>query len=302
MRYRVTHETRYRYAERVFQCYNVAWLVPWDEPYQRRIASRIDVEPGPAVFHQWTDHFGNLATYFAIQSGHEDLLVRAVSEVEVEPRPTAAAGEDLDWEAVVALLQGTDDPQLLGAREFVLESPLVPLLPGLTEYAAPSFPAGGSLIEGVSGLMGRIHQDFVYDPEFSSVSTPLAEVLEHRRGVCQDFAHLAIGCLRRLGLSARYVSGYIETDPAPGQPRLRGADASHAWFSVFVPGVGWRDFDPTNNQIPLDRHIVTAAGRDYSDVAPLKGVVYGGGKHELAVAVEVERIDLDSAPEALGAG
>ena len=135
--------------------------------------------------------------------------------------------------------------------------------------------------------MQRIYTEFKYDPEFSTLATPLKEVLEHRSGVCQDFAHLAIGCLRSQGLAARYVSGYIETEPPPGKERLVGADASHAWFSVFQPGVGWLDFDPTNNQIPGERHITVAWGRDYADVTPLKGVAFGGGEHELKVSVDV---------------
>ncbi len=147
--------------------------------------------------------------------------------------------------------------------------------------------------------MVRVHRDFRYDPEFTTLSTPLADVLAHRRGVCQDFAHLAIGCLRSQGLAARYVSGYIETLPPPGKPRLIGADASHAWFSVYVPDCGWVDFDPTNNQLPESRHITVAWGRDYADVTPLKGVIFGGGQMQLTVSVDV--LDLDAAdPMAAG--
>jgi len=161
----------------------------------------------------------------------------------------------------------------------------------LAEYARGSFPPGRPLDQAVNDLVGRIYTEFKYAPEFSTIATPLKEVLEHRRGVCQDFAHLAIGCLRAQGLAARYVSGYIETDPPVGKERLVGADASHAWFSVFQPGAGWLDFDPTNNQRPADRHITVAWGRDYADVTPLKGVAFGSGEHDLRVAVDVRRID-----------
>ena len=183
------------------------------------------------------------------------------------------------------------DPQVLEARQFRLESNFIEFGSGIMEYAAPSFAAGRPLLEAVHDLMQRIHRDFTYDPHFSNIATPLHQVLEHRRGVCQDFAHLAIACLRAQGLAARYVSGYLETLPPPGETKQIGADASHAWFGVYVPYQGWVDFDPTNDQIPADRHITLAWGRDYADVAPLKGVVFGGGQgHHLEVAVDVERL------------
>jgi transglutaminase-like putative cysteine protease len=160
----------------------------------------------------------------------------------------------------------------------------------LQSYAERSFAEGRPIVEAVYDLMERIHRDFTYDPHFTTLATPLSEVLKHRRGVCQDFAHLAIGCLRTQGLAAKYISGYIETLPPPGQEKLIGADASHAWFSVFVPDTGWLDFDPTNNQMPMDQHITLAWGRDYSDVTPLKGVIFGGGKHDLKVQVHVENL------------
>jgi len=160
----------------------------------------------------------------------------------------------------------------------------------LAEYAAPSFQPDRPLVDVVTDLMQRIYHDFIYDPTFTTIATPLSEVLTHRRGVCQDFAHLAIGCLRSFGIPARYISGYMETVPAPGKPRLVGADASHAWFAVYVPDVGWLDFDPTNNKIPHDQHITLAWGRDYADVTPLKGIAFGGGQHTLSVSVDVMRI------------
>ncbi len=174
---------------------------------------------------------------------------------------------------------------------FALDSPLIQAQRGLAAYAAPSFTPGRRLLDAVLELMERIHREFRYDPEFTTLSTPLAQVLEHRRGVCQDFAHLAIGCLRAHGIPARYVSGYIETLPPPGKAKLVGADASNAWFSVFVPGIGWVDFDPTNNKVLASQHITIAWGRDYSDVTPLKGIIFGGGKMSMKVAVDVLNLD-----------
>ena len=166
---------------------------------------------------------------------------------------------------------------------------MVPMIPELHDYAEKSFAKGRPLLEAVEDLTTRLYTDFTYDPGFTTIATPLADVVKHRRGVCQDFAHLGIACLRALGLAARYVSGYIETDPPPDQEPLEGADASHAWFSVYLPQFGWIDFDPTNNQIPADRHITVAWGRDYADVTPLKGVVFGSGTHELSVSVDCKR-------------
>jgi transglutaminase-like putative cysteine protease len=180
---------------------------------------------------------------------------------------------------------------MLAAREFCFESPLVPLSVAIRAYAEPSFPAGRPLVDAVSDLIERIFENFVYDPGFTTVTTPIEEVLRFRRGVCQDFAHLAIGCLRSMGLAARYVSGYLETAPPPGGERAIGADASHAWLAVFVPGGGWLDVDPTNDQIVGTSYVTTAWGRDYSDVSPLKGIVFGGGNsHALDVSVDVTRL------------
>jgi len=180
---------------------------------------------------------------------------------------------------------------VLDAKQYVLDSPMVTTTQELADYARASFLPGRPLVDVVSDLMQRIYTDFTYDPAFTTIATPLSTVLAHRRGVCQDFAHLAIGCLRSFGLSARYISGYVETLPEPGKPRLIGADASHAWFAVYLPGVGWLDFDPTNNKLPYDQHITLAWGRDYADVTPLKGIAFGGGQHTLSVSVDVLRLE-----------
>jgi transglutaminase-like putative cysteine protease len=238
-----------------------------------------------------TDFFGNRVSYFAIQQSHSHLDVTALSEVEVSPMTLPDPASTLPWELALERVHPKRNKAEDAAWIFSLASQMVPLDPAATAYARPSFPPSRPLLEAVLDLMGRIFRDFEYDPHFSNVATPLAEVIEHRRGVCQDFAHLGIACLRGLGLPARYVSGYLETLPPPGQVKLQGSDASHAWFAVLIPGLGWVDFDPTNDQIPSGQHITTALGRDYQDVTPLHGVFYGGGTHDLSIAVDVNRIE-----------
>jgi transglutaminase-like putative cysteine protease len=292
-RFRVIHRTRYAYALPVELCHNEAHLRPRTTPLQRCLASRLTIDPSPAVVHDRADYFGNPVSYFVAQLPERELTVVATSEVEV-------AALDLEdgqvpasppWEEVRDLLGPGARNVPLEAREMTLGSPMVPTSAALAEFARPSFTPGRPLLDAVADLSRRIHRDFTYDQEFSTIATPIAEVLERRRGVCQDFAHIAIGCVRSLGLPARYVSGYIETVRAPGQPRLVGADASHAWFATWAPTTGWFDFDPTNDQIPPRQHITTAWGRDYSDVTPLKGVLFGGGEHTLEVAVDVARLE-----------
>ncbi len=293
MRYRVTHKTHYTYSRPVSLCYNLAHLRPRNFARQTCAQLALEIGPSPTLVQEWEDFFGNQVTHFAIQQPHESLTVTAISEVQVYPSaPLSDPTFSMAWEAVREYVATGSNPEALETRQYVLESPFVcPSQNPLADYARPSFSPGRPLLEAVQDLMQRMHREFTYDPGFSTLATPLLDVLQHRRGVCQDFAHLGIGCLRSQGLAARYVSGYLETQPPPGQPRLAGADATHAWFSVYVPDWGWVDFDPTNNQIPMDRHITTAWGRDYGDVTPLKGVIFGGGSHKLAVAVDVERIE-----------
>lgn len=292
MRYQITHHTRYRYETPVTASYSEARLLPRNDGHQACVFSELVIDPAPADQRERTDHFGNRTVYFAIDRPHDELHVRAVSEVEVraaEHRPDHWS--DLAWQAARDRLRAELTTEALTARQFTLDSPFVTTPPELARYAAPSFPPGRPLVEAVIDLNHRIHQDFDYQPGATTTATSVAEVLERRAGVCQDFAHLAIGCVRSMGLAARYVSGYLETDPPPGQERLLGADASHAWLSVYVPGDGWLELDPTNAQIPNQRYVVTAWGRDYGDVTPIKGVVFSaGGTHELAVAVDVVRL------------
>lgn len=291
MRYRVTHTTRYTYPVPVGQSCHEVRLMPRACPGQHLLDSRLESHPAAADYRARTDFFGNVVAYFAIPESHSEFSVTAVSDVEVGVHPGQLDfGSSAPWEEVRDhLLQGAD-AECQDAVQFILDSPFIESNASLAAYAQSSFTAGRPLIEAVHDLMQRIHADFTFDPEFTTLATPLSEVLEHRRGVCQDFAHLAIGCLRAQGLAARYVSGYIETLPPPGEEKLVGADASHAWFSVFLPGTGWMDFDPTNNLLPADQHITVAWGRDYADVAPLKGVIFGGDNHGLEVSVSVERL------------
>jgi len=288
MRYTITHRTLYQYSSGVVLCHNEAQLLPRETPWQLYRPSQIRIKPRPALSVERVDFFGNRVLYFAIQDIHHRLEVTVATEVRVlDERPFDESSPSSPWEQARWMLREDSDPEIIEARLFGLSSPFVAIQPEFREYAEPSFTPGRPLLEAMADLNKRIYQEFKYDPHFTTVATPLNEVLSERRGVCQDFAHLAIACLRSLGLAARYVSGYLETLPPPGQPRLIGADASHAWLAVYVPGVGWAEFDPTNCCMPREKHVTLAWGRDYGDVAPLRGVVTGGGKHAMKVSVDV---------------
>jgi transglutaminase-like putative cysteine protease len=290
MRFRVDHVTRYRYPDPVSLCHSVAHLKPREQPGQRVLRSQIRVDPWPSVSRQHTDFFGNKVSYFSVQQSHDRLEVRTVSEVDVVPAAMPDLADSPPWEQVVEQLREGKSEDLVAARIFTLPSALVPASPAMATYACAAFTPGRPVLAGAADLMGRIFRDFEYDPHFTTIATPLDQVLDHRRGVCQDFAHVGLAGVRALGLAGRYVSGYLETLPPPGQPKLKGADASHAWFSLYVPGLGWVDLDPTNDQVPREQHITVAVGRDFQDVTPLRGVFYGGGAHELEVEVDVERL------------
>jgi transglutaminase-like putative cysteine protease len=291
MRYRVTHQTRYAYSQPVVLCHNEARLQPRRTPCQACGPSAVAIEPLPGERAEREDFFGNRVLYFAVQEAHERLTVTATSEVEVTPPPVSDHDASPAWDGLRDGLVGVTDAETRMARQFVFDSPCAAATPDAAAYAAPSFPPGRPVLAAVHDLNRRIHREFRFDPESTTVATPVAEVLAQRHGVCQDFAHLAIACLRSLGLPARYVSGYLETLAPPGQPRLQGADVSHAWFSAYVPGLGWIDFDPTNDCGPAERHVTTAWGRDYADVTPLKGVIFGGGAHTLEVSVDMVRLE-----------
>jgi transglutaminase-like putative cysteine protease len=289
-RYWISHRTSYRYGASMSGGHSVLHLVPRATATQTVVSSVVRCEPEADEVSTWVDAFGNLATYLGVHHPHEALEVQGTSEVAVE-EPAQPAGMVMAWDEVNQRLDDDPTEDAVLARVCRLESPLVETSAVVAEYAAPSFPPARPVVEAVTDLTTRIFIDFTFDPAFSDVSTPLAEVLDHRRGVCQDFAHLAIGCLRSVGLPARYVSGYIETVAPPGQPKLVGADASHAWCATYLPGWGWLDLDPTNDQVAPGRHITVAWGRDYRDVAPLRGVVVGpAAPQELAVAVDVSRV------------
>ena len=290
MIYRVRHITQYVYSDPVQLCHNDACLLPRETSAQTCLQSRLQIVPEPSDLHERRDYFGNRISHFAIQRPHEKLTVAATSLVSVRTNPELfAMANQRSWDEVRDYLAIQRGRQMLDVLPCRYDSPLVKTSDIISKYALPSFPAGRPLAEAVNELMQRIFQDFTYDPGFTTISTPLEQVLASRRGVCQDFAHLAIGCLRTLGLAARYISGYIETVPPPGQQRLVGADASHAWFAVYSPDAGWLAFDPTNNQLPTEQHITVAWGRDFSDVSPLKGVALGGGNHRVIVSVDVAR-------------
>jgi transglutaminase-like putative cysteine protease len=293
MQYQVTHQTRYVYSEPVTLCHNEIRLVPRSLPGQTLITRHVGIDPRPTAYSEREDYFGNPVCYFAIDHPHSELAVTVVSRLSIDPG-SAPSNRFLPipWEEARRRLHHESDAALTAAREFVLDSPLVQTSPALADYARISFMAGRPFVDALRDLTARIYHEFTFMPGYTTVSTPLATVLGSRRGVCQDFSHLAIGCLRSLGLAARYVSGYIETLPPPGKPKLQGADVSHAWFSAHVPGAGWCDFDPTNNLVPAGQHVVTAWGRDFSDVTPIKGVIVSSGRHELFVSVDMTRMEV----------
>jgi transglutaminase-like putative cysteine protease len=288
MIYRIIHKTAYRYSEQASLSQNELFLHPRETGTQHVVQSHLAIEPAPEYQHQRTDYFGNIVHVFMVQQPHQELAMTATSIVEttlpVAPAPEGTA----PWETVVQRLAARDQPAERDAHQFIFDSPLITVNPGSLAYVQPSFPTGMPVLAGALDLIRRIFTEFTYDKSATTVDTAVDQVLASRKGVCQDFAHLAISCLRGLGLAARYVSGYLETKPPPGKPRLVGADASHAWIALFVPDVGWIDLDPTNNLIPGENHITVAWGRDYSDVTPVKGVVMGGGRHTLSVMVDVK--------------
>lgn len=293
MFYRVKHITEYLYSNRVSHCYNLAHLIPRNTLRQRCLLSNVTVEPAVAYSAKREDYFGNTAFHFEIQRPHKKLTITAVSDVESGPQHTNL---QLDFGITcgdaLRHLANSNHADILLAREFILDSAMIKASKALRDYALPFFNADRPLLSAVMDLTQHIYKDFTYCPESTTVATPLDEVLLTKRGVCQDFAHLQIGCLRALGFPAKYVSGYIETLPLPGKVKLVGSDASHAWLSVFSPTEGWFEFDPTNNCLVSEQHIITAWGRDYFDVTPLRGVIFGGGaKPLLSVSVDVSRVE-----------
>jgi transglutaminase-like putative cysteine protease len=283
MLYLATHVTRYLYEEPVSQCLSEARLKPRTLPNQRLIESRIDVEPRPAVSEHHKDYFGNDVYTSTVLGAHTLFITTATSVVEVLATPGALP--TITWEQTRDLLAAHPTPGSLEAYEFIFDSPFVKTAPEWAEYASPTFTPNRALAEAVIDLCRRIHQEFTYAPKSTHIEMPLLDVLKQRRGVCQDFAHVMIAVLRSLRLAARYVSGYLRSGA-----NYQGAEASHAWVSVFIPEFGWLNIDPTNDVIPSDGHVTLAWGRDYGDVTPVKGIALGGGGQTVQVEVRVEKI------------
>ena len=308
-RYTVHHETRYAYTAPVSQSWQLARLTPRMLPWQRLLSHSVQIDPPANERRDELDSFGNMVTHFGLHGAHRMLRVRMECVVEVSARPSvtlpssqgqsqsqsmgtmtqsqAAAPVSLSWEAVRDAIRREPQQDDLVPASMCEPTPLVPLSEGARQYASKSFGRGRGWLEAVSELMSRIHADFEFEPGATTVSTSVDEVLYQRSGVCQDFAHLMLACLRGMGLPARYVSGYLLTDPPPGMPRLMGADASHAWVAAYSPQHGWVEFDPTNDQLADTRYITLTWGADFADVVPLRGVIFGGGDQQMDVEVSV---------------
>jgi transglutaminase-like putative cysteine protease len=284
-RYSVRHQTRYIYADQVSISYNRVHSQPRPSLWQSFAQAALVIDPLPAFLARQTDFFGNPVTFFTVQEPHQELQVTVGFEATVTARTYDEPVQC--WDELAEQLRLPPDLACLEASQFRFPSTWVEVSEPLRRFAAPSFKARRSVLEGALDLCRRIHAEFTFDSEATTIATPVQEVLDTRRGVCQDFAHLFIGSLRSLGLAARYVSGYILTTPPPGQERLQGADASHAWVSVWAPPLGWVDLDPTNNLAISDQHVTLAWGRDFHDVSPMRGVVLGGGAQVVKVGVDV---------------
>ncbi len=288
--YRITHTTEYKYYGPVGLCHNIAKLLPRDTDTQECKSTEITILPRPEVLDEYEDFYGNKVIYFAIQQEHEALTVTVKSDIikKMAANPEFNWYARAGWEEIKLLIQ--ESTEYIDARQYTATTPMTEYNTEIKNYALLSFAAGKTLLEAATDIMARIFKDFAFTPGFTTITTPATEVFKARKGVCQDFAHLAIACLKSLGLPARYVSGYVETLPPPGEEKLVGVDASHAWFSVYIPGMGWMDFDPTNNTIPGSQHVTIGWGRDYTDICPLKGVILSSGPHELQVSVDMRRV------------
>ncbi|HEX8324350.1 MAG TPA: transglutaminase family protein [Tepidisphaeraceae bacterium] len=294
MKLRVRHTTAYVYGETVPLCHNLVHICPRDTHHQRLLEYELTIVPTPVAVRTGEDYFGNSVAWFSLQEPHRELSITAVSLVDIAKGVSGTPLSDA-WESAVHSEATTADAE---ARAYAFESPYIPISPKLADYARPSFSPNRPLAEAAVDLMRRIHREFKFVSGVTAVGTPVLDVLRDRRGVCQDFSHLMVGCLRSLGLAARYVSGYLLTRPPPGKPRLVGCDASHAWVSLWVPGYGWLDLDPTNDCIPGESHVTVGWARDYGDIGPVRGVIVGGHRHSLKVSVDVEPIEEKAAARA----
>lgn len=286
MRYQLLHTTKYSYTGAISLGHHLLRLRPQDLHFQKCLSHEVQLSPAPSVREHHTDYYGNQIELLSIDGTHRALTVIARSLVERTDPPLPDPAATPPWETAKSSGEKSPAPDWQ-IPDFQFDSPLLKTSKPFAQYAAPSFPKDRPILEAALHFTQRLHNDFRFDADATHVATPVEEFFKKRRGVCQDFAHLTIVCLRSLGLPVRYVSGYLETDPPPGKPKLVGADASHAWVSLFVPGSGWVDLDPTNNCLPRQRHINVAVGRDFSDVSPIKGVIIGHGDHRLTVSVDV---------------
>jgi len=291
MIYKIVHRTTYKYVYPVSFGSHVACLKPRSFPGNRLMHYEMRVKPGSTSCTERVDYFGNQICLFDVREPHRELAVEARSEVVIEPGARASGESSLPWERSAQALANDRSPAGLDAYQFQFESPRIRARPEYAAYALESFTPGRPMREALLDLTTRIYKDFKFDSKVTTVRTPIEVVFKKRRGVCQDFAHIQIACLRSIHVAARYVSGYLRTYPPPGKPRLVGADASHAWISAYCRGLGWLDMDPTNNVAPSDGHVTLAWGRDYSDVSPLRGLIVGGGAHTLDVGVDMEPIE-----------
>lgn len=287
MIYEISHRTEYRYQSTVTQSQHLIHLAPRTVEGQRVQRHSLLIEPAPSWRHDFTDYFGNPASVLGIDDEHGELVMHARTTIEVMPRPPIDLTVGTRWEDVRIRLAAQRNEIDLDAAQYALPSPATRTAHDIIEFARPSFPPGRPVVAAAWDLTSRIFTDFTFDSQATDVSTPVSEVLRQRRGVCQDFAHLALACLRAFRVPSRYVSGYLLTRPPAGQPKLQGADASHAWLSIWTPEAGWLDFDPTNRLMPSGDHIAFAYGREYGDISPISGVLLGGGNHAVDVSVDV---------------
>jgi len=294
MEYFVRHRTTYRYLQDVSHSWHLAHLRPRITPLQAVHDSSITLSLEPASRVAREDYFQNPTELFSIDRPHTHLEVLAESRVTVKPAPARAARDSVPWEEARARLENPQGPEERDAVQYLFDSPMTKFESDIGAYGAVSFPPHRPILAGAIELMNRIHKDFRYDTTVTDVSTPVDRVFEIRAGVCQDLAHVAIAAMHAMGLPARYISGYLLTEPPPGKPRLLGADASHAWFSVWAPPFGWVDLDPTNNILVGESHVTSSWGRDYGDVAPVAGIILGGHDHVVEVGVDVIPVDPDS--------
>jgi transglutaminase-like putative cysteine protease len=292
MNFEISHRTIYRYSAPVAQSYHLLHLTPRSHHRQTVLRHSLIIDPAPAAKIEFVDDFGNPTSIITIEQDHTKLEIHSRSQVDVRAPLPVETARTASWDDVAAQLRANLGAETFEAVQYTCPSRYIRATRDTYKFARPSFQEGRPLIEAVQDLTARIHREFKYQSGATDAATTVEEVLRIRRGVCQDFAHLEIACLRTLGLSARYVSGYLLTYPPEGQPKLVGADASHAWISVWSPEFGWVDFDPTNNLIPKEEHIAIAFGRDFQDVSPVSGVLLGGGEHEVEVAVDVNPVKL----------